>query len=123
MKKYLMALLIIGMSVLLTSCGMQKYELNLTDYMEVTFEGEDGNGTASICLNDDSVFENLKSKEDSIVSYYDMKDDIELYVTPNNNLKNGDTVEIGATINSDKNGKNRLLLVSHPKNIKVTGLD
>ncbi|GIN72376.1 hypothetical protein J14TS2_28510 [Bacillus sp. J14TS2] len=119
MKKYLTILSISVILILLTACGKNTYEIDKE--IRVDFEGYDEYGKAQVHVDKDGLFsalnEIMKLKDRSeVVEFESLLSDLDVQVTPNENVKNGDKVDLELTYDEDNSLKLDLKL----KNPKVT---
>ncbi len=97
---------IIGTTLIGCSSGIRKKNINLNDYVEVTFNGYEESGTAKATLDYDKITEDYGNKikldtDNNMSAWYygeNIGDIIRDYVTvstnPNTALNNGDTVSL-----------------------------
>lgn len=108
----------------LNGCSSAK---DLSDYVEVSFEGIDTRGTAYHYVSYDKIYEEVLNYKGTASSpdqeiqdqMMDIESSYEIKLDKMDNLKNGDTVKVTVTVNKDKTKK----VKSGEKTIKVTGLD
>lgn len=89
MKKMLLGLLATLSMLGLTACGSNKEEVNIFQYVNVTFRGDNDSGIANASFNSLTALGDDKLK-DSTVFVSSLKTKVE----PNENLKNGDEVKV-----------------------------
>lgn len=106
----------------LIGCG-KKYDVNYNDYLRVKFAGKDGEGTATVEVDEEQLKLDLSKMEDCLVDYFKQDEYIIINVEPRTNLKNGDKVTITVTFDENINGKNRLKFYSDEVSYDVTGLN
>ncbi|MCD7820188.1 MAG: hypothetical protein LUH07_14270 [Lachnospiraceae bacterium] len=94
----------------LTGCSSsKKTEINLTNYVTVSFSGTDGAGTATVHYSDtqaanavaEAMGVELTSSVSTEASIYMAVDDVNKSVTPNSGLSNGDVVTVSISMASD----------------------
>lgn len=119
-----MAIMMLMGIVLLSGCGKK---VNLLDYYSVEISGMNGYGKAQI-IQDSASIENAiaeagnfsQDSMDSLLSIGFYMDRIKYRVEPNQNLKNGDSVDL--IVEFIKNDKDKVKMVGGTKKIKVEGL-
>jgi hypothetical protein len=126
MKKYLPIVLMLFILILLTACGKDKHEID--NELSVEFNGYDEHGEVDISIDKGELYDRLAAMKeidddvdmngmfelDSIVS------DLEVEAKPNEDLKNGDKVELELSYDED-NSLDIALDLKDPK-IEVEGL-
>src|SRR5690625_8037939 len=95
-KRFITALAIIFMIVLLSACGKTTYEIDKE--VSIEFEGYDEYGQAIVNLDREALFNALDEKMElkesqEVVEFESIIYDLTVQATPNENLKNGDEVE------------------------------
>lgn len=126
MKKFLFAILICAMPFILTGCGEK--DLSVMDNVEVTFEGLNGEGTASCSINwadlEKEVSEDSNHKLSEIFNIYIIENLVEANIDgKDSGLSNGDTVSVKITCDEKALSKNGFKLSGETeKSFKVKGL-
>jgi hypothetical protein len=100
--------------------------VDISDYVTVTFEGADSAGTAVVDIDEDKLYNALTDAGgDKIISYYgqyEVMNSIDVTVTPNEDLSNGDKVTVQYTYSKAIAKKYGIKLKGKDEKIKVSGL-
>ncbi|MBR5702097.1 MAG: hypothetical protein IKX47_06480 [Oscillospiraceae bacterium] len=127
MKKGIALILAILLCLsLLAGCGSKTAKIDLTDYMNVLFRGKDGEGTARADF-DYSGFEKAvmaaAGDGDSILpKLVQFESALEITVSPEKGLKNGDEVTLTAVYGKDAAKALGITVGSVSKKVTVEGL-
>lgn len=107
-KLFLLAAMCIAIFLLCTACGAT--EVDISQFVKVTFDGLDGSGTAvvtttgldsaieSIIIGEDGTFEDAILKYDAISA---VEDAVKVELDKEDGLSNGDTVTVNITVDND----------------------
>lgn len=96
MKKMLLGLLATLSMLGLTACGSSKEEVNIFQYVNVVFKGDNKTGIAEASFHSMEALANEKLKDDTIFI-----SSLKAKVEPNENLKNGDEVKVSIIYDED----------------------
>lgn len=102
---------------LLTACGSNTYEID--EEVNLAFSGYDEHGTATVSLDRNRLFsaitdgKEFKDRNEAL-EFESIISDVEIQVAPNENLKNGDEVELELLYDED-NALNLNLNLANPK--------
>ncbi len=112
---------------LLAGCGSKTAAIDLTDYMNALFRGEDGEGSARADF-DFSGFENAAAAQsggsgDGILQkLVRFESTLDITVTPDRGLKNGDKVTLTAVYDKDAAKAAGIAIGKTEKTVTVEGL-
>lgn len=96
MKKMLLGLLVTLSMLGLTACGSNKEEVDIFQYVNVVFKGDNETGIAEASFHSMKALTNEKLKNDTIFI-----SSLKAKVEPNENLKNGDEVKVSIIYDED----------------------
>src|SRR5690625_1240718 len=104
MKKYLTMTFISIILIILVACGKNTYEIDRE--VSVEFEGYDKYGKAVVNIDRDQLYSKLSEvkelKDNSEVSaLQDLVEDLDVQIPPDENLKNGDDIELELLYDED----------------------
>ena len=127
MKKGIALILAILLCLsLLAGCGSKTAKIDLTDYAEVQFRGKDGEGTARADFDysgfEKAVMEKLGSGDAILQKLVQFESALEVSVSPDKGLKNGDTVTLTAVCGSDAAKALGIALGETARTVTVEGL-
>lgn len=125
MKKHLLTgALVLGSVWMLAGCGST--EVDLSQFVEVEFEGVDGKGSVlSYKMNEDELDDALSDANEDMSKRERQKliDSIELELEKNSSkLSNGDKVKVGIEWSERKAEKYDIVFTGDEKEVKVSGL-
>ena len=113
-KLIFLPLCLLCIPFLLSGCG--KTSIPMMDNIEVSFSGTNGNGSASVSVDwetiEDTIMDSAEDTWDGLGGIIEVEDAIDVSVSPDEELSNGDKVTV--TINYDKD-----TLSEH--NLKLSG--
>lgn len=112
---------------LAAGCGSRTAKIDLTDYMNALFRGRDGEGTARGDFDfsgfENSVAAQFHGSEDAILQkLVRFESALEITVTPDKGLKNGDQVTLTAVYDQDAAKAAGIAIGSVSKTVTVEGL-
>lgn len=108
----------------LSACGSAK---DLTDYVDVSFTGMDGQGTADYDVDEEKLYKEIFDYDDETdfadeeteEEMENMEDTYKIKLDNDKNLSNGDKVKVTVSVNEDKTDK----IKGGEKEVTVKGLD
>ena len=127
MKKAISLLLVLLLCLsLLTGCGSKTAQIDLSDYMNVLFRGQDGEGTARADFDfsgfEKAVMAATGSGDAILQKLVQLESGLKLTVTPDKGLKNGDTVTLTAVYDREAAKAAGIALSGTEKTVTVEGL-
>ena len=93
--------------------------IDLTKYIEISYDGYEGNAKATASLNEDEIKKIIKDKDIA----EELIDELKIEIKNNSKLSNGDEIEINLKISDDFLKENKLKLKDSTYKVKVEGLD
>lgn len=123
-KGFITIFMVAIIAILLSACGQKTYEID--SEVRVAFNGYEGHGIATVHLDVDDLYSSLsqtvKIKNPNDSSILDMiVSNMEVNVSPQQDLKNGDEVELSLIYPEENDLKLKLKLKN--KKVKVTDLE
>lgn len=145
-KKLMIAMIVAVVAIIALVVGLcvmksMKQRVDINDCVEVEFTGYDSVGIVDVDIDEDKILKAVmnakgKSVEDytldgeyslenmpDALSYYMLADSIEVEVTPNESLKNGDIVTVKITYDEDLEEKLGVNIVAKEETYTVEGLE
>lgn len=117
MKKMLLGLLATLSMLGLTACGSNKEEVDIFQYVNVVFKGDNETGIAEASFHSMEALANEKLKDDTIFI-----SSLKAKAEPNENLKNGDEVKVSIIYDEDAYSELEYKFAETEKTFTVKGL-
>lgn len=127
MKKAAALILVLGICLsLFAGCGKKTAAIDLTDYMDVLFRGEDGKGTARADFDysgfEKAVMEKTGAGEAVLQKLVRFESGLSMAVSPDRELKNGDKVTVTADYSLELAKDAGFTVSGNVKTVTVAGL-
>lgn len=127
MKKIIvMMLLLATLSCLISACKKEPTSISISDTAQISFTGYNGTGVAELSNEYDWLNKIEKGKRESDEKYAtkinSLKDAVTYSISPNENLKNGDSVTIYTDVNEDVFVWNNYRSSTRTRTFVVSGL-
>lgn len=105
MKKCKLLILIAMLLLILTGCGKSKPEINLTEFVSVSFTGINGKAETNVRFDfpsfEESLIATAESEDISVMQLAVLEESIKLEADKTENITNGDTITVSLTWNDE----------------------